>query len=316
MEQIVFLERGTLKYAAVRRPCFPHGWREYDATAPIELVERLHEATIAIVNKIPVCETDLSQLPALKLIAVAATGTDNIDLESCRRRSIAVRNVRGYAVRTLPEHVLMLALALRRNLINYRQSVERGAWSRATHFCLLDYPIHDLHASTLGIIGYGALGQAVAQLARAFGMKIVIAERRGIKGAMIREGRTAFDETLRTSDIVTLHAPLTDKTRHLIGASELKLMKSSALLINCGRGGLVDEAALIESLRVGEIAGAGVDVLSSEPPPEGNPLLPEHASWPNLIVTPHVAWASVEAMQALADQLIDNIEEFVSGRET
>ena len=274
-----------------------------------EVVERLEGASIAVVNKVKIGAAELSQLPALSLIAVAATGTDNIDLRSCRERGVSVSNVRGYAAHTLPEHVLMLILALRRNLINYREDLRAGAWQRAQGFCLLTHPIRDLHESTLGIVGYGALGQAVERLARAFGMNTLVAEHKG--AAAVRAGRTPFAEVLRASDIITLHTPLNAETRHLIGAPELASMKPEAVLINCARGGVVDETALIEALRAGRIAGAGVDVLSREPPREGSALL--EFDLPNLIVTPHVAWASLQAMQALADQLIDNIEAFVRG---
>ncbi len=310
VERIVFLERGTLM-ADIRRPRFAHEWREYEATEQVQVVERLRGATIAITNKLALGAAELAGLPALKLIAVAATGVDKIDLASCQQRGVAVTNVRGYAVHTLPEHVLLLLLALRRNLIGYRADVQAGAWAKAAQFCLHTHPINDLSESTLGIVGYGALGQAVARLAQGVGMRVLVAERKS--APQVRADRTPFAEVLRAADSLTLHAPLNEETRHLIGVAELKAMKSSALLINCGRGGLVDEAALVAALRAGEIAGAGVDVLSSEPPRTGNPLL--EVELPNLIVTPHVAWASRQAMQTLADQLIVNIEAFVQGKE-
>lgn len=312
METIVFLERDTLR-AELRRPSFAHLWLDYGATRADEVLERLEEATIAVVNKTLLRADVLAQLPALRLIVVAATGTDNIDLEFCRERGIVVSNVRGYARHTLPEHVLMLALALRRNLIAYREDVRSGLWQRASQFCLHTREIHDLDGSTFGIVGHGALGRGVERLARAFGTEVLIAERKG--AALTREGRTPFDETLRQSDLISLHVPLNDETRHMIGRAELALMKPTAVLINCARGGVVDESALVEALRAGAIAGAGVDVLSREPPDEtdeGNALLA--LDLPNLIVTPHVAWAGREAQQALADQLIENIEAFTSGK--
>jgi glycerate dehydrogenase len=310
MERIVFLDRNTLR-AEIRPPAFAHEWREYEQTRPAEIVERLAGASIAIVNKVRLTDAELAQLPALRLIAVAATGTDNIDLLSCRKRGISVSNVRGYAAHTLPEHVLMLILALRRNLVNYQRDLRAGAWQRAEQFCLLTHPIRDLHGSTLGIIGYGALGQSVERLARAVGMRTLVAEHKGRLTA--REGRTPFTEVLRESDIVTLHTPLNDETRNLIGATELALMRPEAVLINCARGGVVDENALVEALRTGVIAGAGVDVLSREPPREEDESALVKLDLPNLIVTPHIAWASLQAMQALADQLVDNIEAFVRG---
>lgn len=312
--RIVFLDRDALR-ADVRRPRFAHEWREYGQTVGTEeVVERLRGADIAIVNKVRLREAALEQLPSLRFVAVAATGVDNVDLAYCRRRGIPVSHVRGYARRSVPEHVLMLMLALRRNLVAYREDLQAGAWERAPHFCLLDHPMHDLSGSTLGIVGYGTLGRAVEGLAHAFGMRVLVAEHKGAKTT--RDGRTSFVETLRESDIVTLHAPLTTETRALIGRVELGLMRRDALLINCARGGVVDEEALAEALLAGEIGGAGVDVLSSEPPRQQedgrrNPLLALRL--PNLIVTPHVAWASVEAMQVLADQLIDNLEAFVRG---
>jgi glycerate dehydrogenase len=308
MQRIVFLERNSVD-AQVRRPAFAHEWREFAESTQEQTVERLRDATIAIMNKIALGENELAQLPDLKLIAVAATGTDRIDLASASRRGISVVNVRGYAATSVSEHVLMLALALRRNLPAYREDVRRGLWQQSKQFCLLTREIHDLRAATFGVIGYGALGRATASLARAFGMRVLIGEH---KGALeIREGRVAFDELLRESDVVSLHAPLNAETRHLIGARELASMKRSALLINTGRGQLVDESALADALRAGRIAGAGVDVLSNEPPREGNPLL--ELELPNLVVTPHVAWASRESMQTLADQLIEIIEAFVRG---
>lgn len=308
MERIVFLDRNTLR-AKIRRPAFAHEWREYAETSRVEVLERLRAATIVITNKVPLRETELAQLPDLKFIAVAATGVDIIDLDYCRRRNLPVSNVRNYAPQSVPEHVFALILALRRNLFSYREEIQGGAWQRATTFCLLDYPIRELHESKLGIIGHGALGRAVERLARGFGMRVLISERK--EAETIRHGRTSFEETLRLSDILTLHCPLTDETRNLIGTNELAKMQRHALLINTARGGLVDEAALAASLRSGIIAGAGFDVLTREPPREGNPLL--ELNLPNFILTPHIAWASDEAMQTLADQLIDNIEAFVAG---
>jgi glycerate dehydrogenase len=308
MERIVFLDRSTL-IAEVRRPAFEHQWVEYPMTAREEVIERLRHATICITNKVPLREAELAQLPALRFIAVAATGVDIIDLDYCRKRNLSVANVRNYALHSVPEHVWMLILSLRRNLLSYREDVERGAWQEAVGFCLLNHTIRDLHASTLGIIGYGALGRAVENLARAFGMRVAIAERKG--ASSLREGRVSFEETLRTSDILTLHCPLNEETRSLIGHAEFEMMRRDALLINTARGGLVDEDALVRALRSHLIAGAGFDVLTKEPPREGNPLL--ELNLPNFILTPHIAWASREAMQTLADQLIDNLEAFVEG---
>lgn len=308
MHTVVFLDRQTLR-ADLRRPAFAHRWVEYGQTGAGEVVGRLAEATVCITNKVPLGREALAQLPGLRMIAVAATGVDMVDLAAARERGVVVSNVRGYAVAAVPEHVFALLLALRRSLLAYRDDVRRGEWARSGIFCLLDHPIRDLRGSTLGLVGYGSIGRGVERLARAFGMEVMVAEHKG--AARVREGRAGFEEVLRGSDVLSIHAPLKAETRHLIGAGELRLMKPGALLINCARGGVVDEAALAEALREGRIAGAGVDVLSREPPRDGNPLLADDI--PNLIVTPHVAWASLEAMQALADQLIDNIEAWERG---
>ena len=306
MERIVFLERNTFK-VEFPRPQFEHEWVDYAETAPDQIVERLQNATIAICNKLPLRASDLARLPLLKLIAVAATGVDNIDLDYCKQQGIAVCNAQHYAGNSLPEHVLLLMLALRRNLNAYLEDVRAGAWQEAKQFCLLDHPIHELRGATLGVVGYGFLGSAVGNLAKAVGMELLIAERKAAPDT--RTGRVAFNEVLKASDVITLHCPLTKETRNLIDWSELQLMKRESLLINTARGGLINEAALLQALREGVISGAAFDVLSQEPPRNGNPLL--EAKLPNLIVTPHVAWASREAMQTLANQLVASMEAFL-----
>ncbi|HLM58994.1 MAG TPA: D-2-hydroxyacid dehydrogenase [Pyrinomonadaceae bacterium] len=310
METIVFLDRDTLD-AELRPPSFEHRWVDYGATGEAEVFERLRDATVAVVNKVPLRAEVLSRLPRLKLIAVAATGTDNVDTAFCRERGIEVSNVRGYAVLTVPEHVLMLTLALRRSLPAYAGDVRGGAWQRAGQFCLLTHPIRDLRGSTFGVVGYGTLGRATAELMRAVGAVVLVAEHKGARE--VREGRASFEEVLKRSDAVSLHVSLKDETRGLVGREELGLMKPTSILINCARGGVVEEAALAEALREGTIAGAGVDVLSAEPPRDSNPLLAPDLQ-PKLVVTPHVAWASREAMQTLADQLVANIEAHVAER--
>jgi glycerate dehydrogenase len=301
---IVFLDRGTLGVAP-RPPNFPHVLREYDRTAAADIVERLESADIAITNKVPLREADLSRLPRLKMIAVAATGTDTIDKAFCAARGIVVSNIRDYAVDTVPEHVLALIFALRRSLIPYAESVRRGRWQESGQFCYFDYPVRDIAGSTLGIVGYGTLGRAVGKRAEALGMRVLATGRSPFPD------RVELKELLAHSDAVTLHCPLTPETRNLIGAAELRAMKPGAILINTARGGLVDEAALADALRAGIIAGAGLDVLSEEPPMHGNPLLAYDGG--NLILTPHVAWASVEAMTVLAEDLVANMEAFVAG---
>ena len=306
--KIVFLERNTFN-VPFRRPSFEHEWIEFGETALDQVVERLDQASIAICNKLQLSAEALSQLPELRLIAVAATGVDNVDLAFCRSHNIAVCNTRGYAVNSLPEHALMLMLALRRNLIAYRNEVKAGRWHEARQFCLLDHPIGDLKGTTLGIVGFGTLGRSMAQLGRAIGMGVIVAERKN--AAVVRADRVSFNDVLRSSDVISLHCPLTDETRNLIGADELQQMKPGAILINTARGGLIDDHALLDALQSGRLAGAGIDVLRNEPPRDGNPLL--DVDLPNLIVTPHNAWASRQAMQTLADQLIDNLEGFVCG---
>jgi len=311
MERIVYLERESI-IADVRRPACDHAWSEYARTSQAEVEARLADATIAIVNKLILDAETIARLPMLKMIAVAATGTNNVDLDACRARGIVVSNIRGYAVHTVPEHAIALMLALSRNLVAYRNSVQAGRWQESEQFCFFDHPIRDLHGATLAVIGSGSLGDGVVRLAEAFGMHVLKAERKG--APVCRPGYTPFAEALAAADVVSLHCPLTPETQGLIGANELRAMKSSALLINTARGGLVDEVALVAALREGWIAGAGFDVLTKEPPREGNPLLsPELLALPNFLLTPHVAWASRPAMQALADQLIDNIEAFARG---
>jgi glycerate dehydrogenase len=244
------------------------------------------------------------------MIAIAATGSDCVDLDYCRSRGISVSNVRGYAVNTVPEHALMLTLTLRRNLPAYRADVRRGLWNESKQFCLLTHQLHDIRDSTLGIIGYGSIGRSMARLGESVGMRVLIAEHKN--ATTIRDGRTSFAETLRQGDVVSLHCPLTEQTRNLFGAAELRMMKRNALLINTARGALIDDQALIDALKNGVIAGAGLDVLRDEPPVNGSPLL--DLNLPNLIITPHVAWASSEAVQIVADQVVSNIEEFVAGR--
>lgn len=308
MEKIVFLDSATV-IAEVRPPTFAHEWQAYPSTTTDQVVARLHDATVAITNKVLLRRESLQQLPKLKMVAIAATGTDNVDIEYCREHGIVVSNIRNYSVHTVPEHVFMLMLALRRNLLAFHADVRRGEWQKAAQFCLFTHPVRDLHATTLGIMGQGAIGKAVEKIALAFGMKVLFAEHKG--AAAVRPGYTAFETVLRESDVITLHLPLKEQTRHLIGTAEFELMRPHALLINTARGGLVDESALLDALRSGRIGGAGFDVLAKEPPTAGHPLL--DLDLPNFILTPHIAWSGRAAMQTLADQLIDNIEAFVAG---
>ena len=307
--RVVFLDRASLK-AKLRQFAFPAEYIEHAKTDPGQIVARLSGADIAIVNKVPMRADTLRQLPQLKMIAVAATGYDVVDIPYCNAHGIAVANIRNYAVHTVPEHAFAMILALRRNLLSYRQDVEAGVWNRSEQFCFLTHDIGDLHGATLGIIGEGAIGQGTAAIGRAFGMRVLFADHPPPK--MPGVDFTPLDEVLAQSDVLSLHCPLLPATRNLIDSNAFRKMKRNALLINTARGGLVDEAALIQALDAGLIAGAGFDVLTVEPPKDGHPLLDVRR--PNFILTPHVAWASDGAMQFLADQLVANIDSWVSGK--
>ena len=309
--QVVFLDRDTISPATVLRPLsFEHDLKVYGRTSRDQVAERIAQADIVITNKVPLRHEDLAHAARLKMVAVAATGTDNVDLEACSEKGVVVSNIRGYAVNTVPEHTFALIFALRRSIVAYRDSVKAGRWYDAQQFCYFDYPIKDLAGSTLGIIGEGALGQSVAAIGRALGMRVLFAARKG--GQKQGSLYTPFEQMLAESDVITLHCPLNEQTRHLIGADEFALMKRKPLLINTARGGLVDEQALIQAMRSGQLGGAGFDVTSPEPPENQHPLV-QLLDLPNFILTPHVAWASQEAIQGLADQLIDNIEAFHQG---
>jgi glycerate dehydrogenase len=307
--KVVFLDRSTFSDAIVF-PVAPLAvdWREHARTTADEVLSHAAAAGVIVINKVKLPAPLLEQLPMLKLVAVAATGVDHVDLEAAQRLGIGVCNVRDYATHSVPEHVFAVLLALRRNLSAYAVAARDGTWSRAENFCLHHWPIEDLAGSTLGIIGAGTLGQSVAKLGEAFGIRVLLAEQRG---APQRPGREAFEQVLAEADVLSLHVPLTPLARNLIGASELARMKPSAILINSARGGVVDEVALVEALRTGRLAGAAVDVLSIEPPPMEHPLL--SANLPNLLVTPHVAWASRQAQQRLADEVVENIAAFLRG---
>jgi glycerate dehydrogenase len=277
----------------------------FEKSTAQQVALRIAQAQVVIANKAPLMKPSLAQAKGLKLICVAATGTNNVDLEAAAQQGVTVCNVRDYATASVVQHVFTLMLNLSTQFVSYHQAVIAGHWQSSDQFCLLDYPIQELAGKTLGIIGYGVLGHAVARAAEAFGMKVIIADHKGVKP---RSGRSAFEEVLAQADVVTLHCPLTEATKHLIGIEELAAMKPSALLINAARGGIVDESALVQALQQQKIAGAGFDVLTEEPPVHGNVLL--DAKIPNLIVTPHIAWASRESRQRLIDEIVENIEAF------
>jgi len=307
--RVVFLDRASLK-AKLRKFAFPAEYIEHQKTDVAQIVARLKDADIAIVNKVPMRAETLRQLPQLKMIAVAATGYDVVDIPYCNEHGIAVANIRNYAVHTVPEHAFAMILALRRNLLSYRQDVEAGVWNKSEQFCFFTHDIGDLHGSTLGIIGEGAIGQGTAAIGRAFGMRVLFADHPPPKMPDVQF--TTLDDVLAQSDVISLHCPLLPSTRNLIDINAFRKMKRNALLINTARGGLVDEAALIQALDEGLIAGAGFDVLTVEPPKDGHPLLDLRR--PNFILTPHVAWASDGAMQFLADQLVDITDAWAAGK--
>lgn len=309
--KIVFLDRDTIGPSVeLKRPAFPHTWTEYQRSAPDTVAARLADADIAVTNKAPIREAAFAAAPRLKMIAVAATGYDIVDVAAARSRGIPVANVRGYAVNTVPEHTFALILSLRRSLVGYRRDVLAGEWQKADQFCFFTHPIRNLAGATLGIMGEGAIGQSVARLGQAFGMRTLFAAHKGVSG--LGPLYTPFEEVLAESDIITLHCPLTPATRGMLAMAEFRQMKKRPLLINTARGGLVDEADAVRALDEGLISGLGFDCLTSEPPRPDNPLLAV-ADRPNVIVTPHVAWASEEAMQGLWAQVIENIEAFAAG---
>jgi glycerate dehydrogenase len=285
-------------------------WSLLEKTDSGEPAALLRNADVVITNKVPLDRDILLASNTLRLICVAATGTNNIDLISAAERGITVCNVRAYATTSVVEHVFSMMLAFTRQHHKYQASVAKGDWGRAPSFCLLDHPVRELAGQTLGIIGFGELGMAVARMGEAFGMKILIAQRPGTNGEP-SAGRTALQQLLAESDIISLHCPLVEATHNLIDRHELNQMRNSALLINTARGGIINEAALARALTSGEIAGAAIDVLSEEPPLHGNPLL--DTTIPNLVITPHIAWAGVTARQALVNELAANINAWMDG---
>ena len=306
--QIVVLDRDTL----VNRPFefdFPHTLSSYGTTEAHETLARIRGADIIITNKVVISAEHIAANPQLKLIALAATGVNNVDVEAAKQNGTAVCNIRAYGNESVAEHAFMMMITLMRNLPAYQRDVAAGLWENSPFFCHLGAPMRDLNGKTLAIFGRGNIGKTLATYAQAFKMNVVFAEHKNAQS--VRDGYVSFDEAIRSADVVSLNCPLTPQTANMIGEAELQQMKPGAILINCGRGGLVDEAALVAALKYGQIGGAGFDVLTQEPPRNGNPLL--KARLPNLIVTPHIAWASQEAANRLFDILLDNINRFVAG---
>ena len=305
---IVVLDRDTL----VNRPFdfdFPHTLSSYGTTEAHETLERIRGADIVITNKVVISAQAFAENPQLKLVAVTATGVNNVDVEAAKQNGTAVCNIRAYGNESVAEHAFMMMITLMRNLPAYQRDVAAGLWETSPFFCHLGAPMRDLNGKTLAIFGRGNIGKTLATYAQAFKMNVVFAEHKNAQS--VRDGYVSFDEAIRSADVVSLNCPLTPQTANMIGEAELQQMKPGAILINCGRGGLVDEAALVAALKYGQIGGAGFDVLTQEPPRDGNPLL--KARLPNLIVTPHIAWASQEAANRLFDILLDNINHFVAG---
>jgi glycerate dehydrogenase len=310
MHKIVFLDAATLAEGIlVPKPDFPHEWLDFKATAPAEVVAHAEGAEIVVTNKVRVDAQAIAALPKLKLIACAATGYDNVDVVAARKAGVAVTNIRAYAENSVPEHTFALILALQRQILPYVADVRAGQWQASGQFAFHNHRIHDLFGKRLGLFGSGDLGGRVGALGKAFGMEVIFA---GRKGEPQKPGFLAFDEVIATSDVLSLHCPLNDQTRNMIGGPEFSAMTKKPILVNTARGGLVDEEALERALDAGLLAGAGIDVTRPEPPPADSPIM-RLAQRPDCIVTPHVAWASREAQQTLADQLGKVLAAFVAG---
>lgn len=307
---IVFLDSTAIpKHIPIPRPSFPHNWVEYEYTSAEQTIERAKDADIIITNKVILSREVLQQLPKLKLIALTATGTDNVDLDAAKELGVTVKNVTGYSVTTVPEHVLGMIFALKHSLAGWQCDQITGKWTESKQFCYFDYPITDVKGSTLGVFGKGCLGTEVGRLAELLGMKVLYAEHRN--ATTCREGYTPFEEVLKQADILTLHCALTETTKNLINQETLSLCKKGAYLINTGRGPLIDEQAVCDALKSGQLGGAALDVLVKEPPEKNNPLIELAKTMPNLIITPHIAWASDSAVTTLTKKMMQNIEDFV-----
>jgi glycerate dehydrogenase len=301
------LDLGDLDPSALKA-CF-EDLQFYPSTTPEQLPERLRGLNVVISNKIALDAATLQACPDLKLVLVSATGTNNVDLEAARKLGITVCNCQGYGTPSVAQHTLMLLLALATRLPDYQREIAAGQWQQAKQFCLLDFPIVELEGKTLGLLGHGELGGAVAKLAEAFGMRVLLGQ---IPGRPARADRLPLHELLPQVDALTLHCPLNEHTRDMIGAPELALLKPSAFVVNTARGGMINEQALADALRRGHLGGAATDVLSVEPPVDGNPLLADDI--PRLIITPHSAWGSVEARQRIIGQLAENATAFFAGQ--
>lgn len=309
----VFLDRGSFpKHIQVQLPAQITEVVEFDNTQAEDVIQRIAGAAIVLTNKVLITADTIKQTPSLQLIQVMATGTNNIDMRACEEQNVTVQNVTGYSTISVPEHTFTMLLALRRNLLSYIDDVKAGKWATSEFFCFIDYPIKDLSGSTMTIIGAGSLGQKIAAIAKAFGMQVIVAERKN--ATHVRAGYTAFETALQKADVISINCPLTNETKNLISDDEFALLKPSALLLNISRGGIVDEHALVKALQNKRIAGAAFDVATQEPMPLDHPL---HtlAQYPNFLLTPHIAWASDEAMQTLVDIAMKKIAAFINNHE-
>lgn len=304
-EEHLFTDARSLQRLASQFDSFIY----YPSTAPEQRIDRLKNATVAITNGTPLPAAILAHCPDLRLILVGGTGAEYVDLEVARKQGIAVYNCQEYAVNSLAQHTFALILGLSNNLLNWQRALATDAWQAAGTFCLLSESITELTGKTLVIVGYGATGKRVKVIAESFGMQVKLAE---LPARQVREGRCSLDELLPDADVVSIHCPLTEETRHLFSAQRLALMKRSAILINIARGAIIDEEALATALSEGVIAGAGIDVFSDEPLPRTSPLLADHLQ-KKLVLTPHVAWASDSARKKMIDQLIENVAAFRQG---
>lgn len=308
--KIVFLDESTITLDDIDFGCLKRlgSYRSYPVSEEGDVIARAKGADVIITNKVWITESSMAALPTLRLVTVIATGYNNVDIAAAGKRGIRVCNVAGYAANTVPQHTFALILNLATKAYRYHADIQAGQWASASTFTLLTYPTFELAGKTIGIIGYGVIGRGVARIAEAFGMSVLAYDAAGITDS--RYPNTPVDDLLRQSDVVTLHCPLTEQTRHLIDAPALAKMKPTAMLINTARGGIVDEESLADALNSGRLAGAGFDVLTVEPPHAGNVLL----SAKNMILTPHSAWSTVEARQKLVDETALNIRAFADGQ--
>jgi glycerate dehydrogenase len=307
--QVVWLEKDSFR-VALPRPTAPHVWTEYDDTPPESLMPRIAPADVLIVNKCKIGPAELDACPHLKMIAITATGTDNVDLNACEARGITVRNVVNYGAHAVAEHVMASLLTLTRHVREWSELAHNGTWSDSRFFCLHTHPMRSLSSQTLGILGSGAIGQQLALFAKAFGMSVIRLERQGAQ--QIRSGYVPFEQGLKTVDALSLHCPLNPDTKGLINRNTLALMKPDAIVLNTARGGLIVFEDLLDALHGGRLGGAAIDVLDIEPPPKNHVMV--KASHPRLLLTPHIAWATIEAQTTLVKRVKQNIDAFLSGR--